>query len=97
MRKYVTEEICRPQQLIRYFGQELAPCGQCDVCKRKRILENTAVLSVKILEHLKAPQSLPQLLGSFDESLHEKIREQLKVLLIEEKISFSSGKYSLRG
>jgi len=97
MRKYVTEEICRPQQLIRYFGQELAPCGQCDVCKRKRILEHTAVLSVKILEHLESPQSLPQLLGSFDESLHEKIREQLKVLLIEEKISFSSGKYSLRG
>lgn len=96
MRRYVTEEICRPQQLIRYFGQELEPCGQCDVCKRRRLLENRSVLQARILEHLKEPHSLPGLLGTFDESLHDAIREQLKTLLIEEKISFSSGKYALR-
>ena len=96
MRDYITNEICRPQQLIRYFGQELAPCGQCDVCKRQRIMENIKTLQAKIRQHLSSPMSLPQLLGSFDESLHDKIREQLKTLLIEEKISFSSGKYSIR-
>ncbi|MGC9151392.1 MAG: RecQ family ATP-dependent DNA helicase [Microbacter sp.] len=35
---YVTNEnICRSQQLLRYFGQKQeTPCGQCDVCLRKK-------------------------------------------------------------
>jgi hypothetical protein len=30
---YQQKEVCRPQYLLRYFEEEIAPCGQCDVCR----------------------------------------------------------------
>jgi ATP-dependent DNA helicase RecQ len=29
---YATTPVCRPQQLLRYFGESSEPCGACDVC-----------------------------------------------------------------
>lgn len=41
MLNYATEEhICRSQLLLRYFGESAAkPCGQCDVCLKKKASE----------------------------------------------------------
>ncbi|MBK6904285.1 MAG: RecQ family ATP-dependent DNA helicase [Saprospirales bacterium] len=34
MKAYVTEPVCRSQQLVTYFGEkEAKPCGACDVCR----------------------------------------------------------------
>lgn len=30
---YRQQEVCRAQYLLRYFEEEIAPCGQCDVCR----------------------------------------------------------------
>ncbi|MEN3041461.1 MAG: ATP-dependent DNA helicase RecQ [Bacteroidia bacterium] len=30
---YQQKEMCRAQYLMRYFDEEVGPCGQCDVCK----------------------------------------------------------------
>lgn len=36
IRYFSTDETCRQQSLISYFGQEeSAPCGQCDVCLKR--------------------------------------------------------------
>ncbi len=95
MRRYVTEETCRSQQLIGYFGQEIQPCGQCDVCKRQRLKENTLSLRNVVLEQLKTPSTLQEILQAFDETEYASVKGLLKILLTEEAISFSDGKYSL--
>ena len=33
---YASEERCRPQQLLAYFGEQTEACGQCDVCLAER-------------------------------------------------------------
>ena len=36
------EEECRSRYMIRYFGQESADCGTCDVCRRHNVERRTA-------------------------------------------------------
>ncbi|HLP54598.1 MAG TPA: RecQ family ATP-dependent DNA helicase [Fluviicola sp.] len=96
MRVFVEREECRQVQLIRYFGQETEPCGKCDVCKRKNVLETPKDLSEQILELFTKPLAQREVLLAFHESLHEAVKETLKQLLIEERIVFNSGRYSLR-
>lgn len=95
IRDYVTKEQCRPQQLIAYFGQESPKCGQCDVCKRESKIQDEALRREYILHKLTRPQTLQEILDGFDESQHEQIKSDLKFLLIEQLISFSSPYYSL--
>jgi ATP-dependent DNA helicase RecQ len=96
MRAYVTGEICRAQQLIRYFGQESEPCGQCDVCKRKRMQSNPLSIKKQVMELLAKPKTQKELLSAFDEALHEQVKALLKSMLTEETISFSAERYSLK-
>lgn len=96
MRRYTEEETCRPLQLIRYFGQEATPCGKCDVCKRKKRAEQPENLKDELLALFTKPLSQRELLIHFDESHHDQLKELLKTLLIEETITFSSGRYRLQ-
>ncbi|MDW8135127.1 MAG: ATP-dependent DNA helicase RecQ, partial [Bacteroidia bacterium] len=40
---YQQREVCRPQYLLRYFEEEIAPCGQCDVCKGYYEVQKTTI------------------------------------------------------
>jgi ATP-dependent DNA helicase RecQ len=96
MKEFVEREECRQVQLIRYFGQETAPCGKCDVCKRLNALETPKDLTKQIMELFTKPLAQREILMQFHESLHEAVKEALKQLLIDEQIVFNSGRYSIR-
>ena len=96
MKEFVEREECRQVQLIRYFGQETAPCGKCDVCKRVNALETPKDLSKQIMEMFTKPLAQREVLMQFHESLHEAVKDALKELLIDEQIVFNSGRYSIR-
>jgi superfamily II DNA helicase RecQ len=96
MKEFVEREECRQVQLIRYFGQETAPCGKCDVCKRANALETPADLPKQIMELFTKPLAQREVLTQFHESLHEAVKDALKQLLIDEQIVFNSGRYSIR-
>ena len=65
---YADEESCRAQQLLRYFGEESEPCGQCDVCvARKASAPRTEEKYLRKVESVLRRQGLTpaELLDSF--------------------------------
>lgn len=94
MKTFIETEECRQVQLVRYFGQDGKACGKCDVCKRQQPEAAIAVSDIPAL--LETPLPLKALLDHFDESLHADVKAEIKRLLTEETIVFSSGAYSLR-
>jgi ATP-dependent DNA helicase RecQ len=59
MQNLLSQEHCREQFVLRYFGEEAEPCGKCDACQRERALPTTkeilnACLTGKTLDELYA-------------------------------------------
>ena len=46
---YCEAPTCRRRTLLAYFGEELSPCGNCDVCLNPPELEDGSVLAQKLL------------------------------------------------
>ena len=88
MQRYCEAPLCRAQQLIHYFGQDIAPCGSCDICKPSVLTEEA------LLSFLQEAQSIEALEAQFLCS-----RAELEVLirphLLTEKIKFKAGKFYL--
>ncbi len=88
MQRYCEAPLCRAQQLIAYFGQDIAPCGSCDVCKPSLLNEEA------LFAFLQEAQSIEALEAQFLCS-----RAQLELLirphLLTEKIKFKAGKFYL--
>lgn len=79
MVSYVSQPICRSQQLLRYFGEEDAPhCGKCDACidHKKTALaavQNPEALFLRLKERLEIknailPAELPEILTEIDKN-----------------------------
>ena len=47
--QYANTEDCLQQFIVRYFGQEIAPCHQCSNCTDERSKEDITIASQKIL------------------------------------------------
>ncbi|MDP4951188.1 MAG: RecQ family ATP-dependent DNA helicase [Flavobacteriales bacterium] len=59
MQHLLSEDHCREQYILRYFGEDTAACGKCDHCQRERALPTTkeilqACLTGKTLDELYA-------------------------------------------
>lgn len=83
---------CRSQILLAYFGEEdSAPCGQCDVCKTKEMLQMTdfefTSLSKRVKKLLTKPCSYESLLMKM-EGDQQKMRQVIKWLLDNNKIIY---------
>lgn len=92
---YVTmRHRCRQQMLLEYFGEEIAPCGQCDVCLSKANQQLSASeyqnLSLVMLDKLRSkPLRLERLI---DQLPYEESRSiaVLRTLLDDGKIYYNS-------
>lgn len=88
MQRYSQEPICRAQQLITYFGQQIAPCGQCDVCIGRPLDQNT------LFAFLSEPRSIVELEAYFLCAKAE-LEPMIRPHLLTEKIKFKAGKFYL--
>jgi ATP-dependent DNA helicase RecQ len=92
---YLKIEICRPKQLLNYFGQDLVSCGKCDVCQKE------------LREGLKESQLREEILDFFSEAKNqqeidlkfgfnnEAVRKMIRILMHEGIISFEQNFYTL--
>ena len=88
MQRYCQEPICRAQQLITYFGQQIAPCGQCDVCLPRHLDDSS------LLAFLSEPRSIAELEARFLCAKAE-LEPLIRPHLLTEKIKFKAGKFYL--
>ncbi|MEL6834759.1 MAG: ATP-dependent DNA helicase RecQ [Bacteroidota bacterium] len=86
---YAETDICRSQQLVRYFGEKgAARCGVCDVCltQRKQPYDTHThqQLSAKIQELLEeSPLSIQEIVGRFQNFEEAQILQCLSFLMDE--------------
>ncbi len=83
---------CRSQILLSYFGEsDSPPCGNCDVCKAKEMMNLTDFdfqnICKRIKENLKLPCTYERLLLKL-EGDQQKMREVIKWLLDNRKIIY---------
>ena len=83
---------CRQQVLLEYFGEEIEPCGKCDVCLSRKHQQLGAdeyqTLSFVIVDKLRpAPLRIEQLIDQlpYDE---QKTVETVRTLLDDGKLSY---------
>ena len=88
MQQYCQAPICRAQQLITYFGQQIAPCGTCDVCLPRTLTEDA------LFAFLQEAKSIDQLEAQFLCSKAE-LEPLIRPHLLTEKIKFKAGKFYL--
>jgi hypothetical protein len=50
MQNLLAQEHCREQFVLRYFGEDAAPCGKCDSCQRQQSLPSTKEILQKCME-----------------------------------------------
>lgn len=102
--RYVERDICRSQQLVRYFGEKNSPpCGHCDVClarKKEGLSINEHQQLALRLEELLTIESLPleELVKRFSNVREEDLLTSLSYLMDEGFIEKNtSGKLAWRG
>lgn len=88
MQSYCENSICRSQQLIAYFGQDILPCGQCDVCMPTALSEQT------LFDFLQEPKTIAALALQFLCSKAE-LETFMRPHLLTEKIKYKAGKFYL--
>jgi len=93
MRELVEGSFCRPRYIIEYFGQFGKDCGKCDYCKAKG--NNSENLRDAVINLLKTPSSMDELLKQFEISQHQSLKDLLRELLMEERINFSDHRFAL--
>lgn len=93
------DDVCRSQQLLRYFGEDdVEECGHCDVCLRGRrepvAFKSTTVKLILALLSDKEPHSLDEVAAL--DAPSEDIDRALRFLVNEEKVNIDVDKLSLR-
>lgn len=87
--RYAERDICRSQQLVRYFGEKGSqPCGQCDVClsrKKEGLSISEHQQLAKRIEDLLAQESisLDELVDRFANVREEDVLTSLSYLVDE--------------
>jgi ATP-dependent DNA helicase RecQ len=93
---YLTKNECRSAQLIHYFGQEIQPCGKCDVCKNQNVADySIKELKVILLEILKVEATIEECVNKTNAST-EMILICLKELILDGKIQSKNDCYFLK-
>lgn len=92
---FLHTETCRSIALLNYFGQETQACGICDCCLKNKKPELSMEKVLQLIEsNLTEPLSVDALSkkSSIPSSL---VKDGLRILLNEERVSYSEGKYAL--
>lgn len=93
---YLTKNECRSAQLIHYFGQEIQPCGKCDVCKNQNVADySIKELKVILLEILKVEATIEECVNKTNAST-EMILVCLKELILDGKIQSKNDHYFMK-
>ena len=98
-----SNERCRSQSLLEYFGEkDSEPCGQCDVCeaRQERPLKKEKIkqLEAQITECLSiSPRSMDMLVEEISETFHEDLAvETIRWMIDSGIISTDQGLLKLR-
>lgn len=82
--------------MIHYFGQEIHPCGKCDVCKNQNVADySIKELKVILLEILKVEATIEECVNKTNAST-EMILVCLKELILDGKIQSKNDCYFLK-
>jgi len=87
---------CRSQYLIEYFGQNVSRCGNCDVCRKRNLLELSKLEFDNILKEIKfiledGPMESNELIHSVN-SEEEKAVKVIRHLLDTGKMMLENNK-----
>ncbi len=93
MLNFLTQDSCRMQGIVAYFGEEAAPCGICDWCVREKKAHSYQNLDQELLKALKesSPISSQELLQKYPRSIHANIGQSLRNLIDQEKVILGKG------
>ncbi|WP_158828286.1 RecQ family ATP-dependent DNA helicase [Mucilaginibacter lacusdianchii] len=99
MLAYASQQQCRSQQLLAYFGEINAPkCGVCDVCLQEKRQKNAVQLNEMITEEIiellnAAPLNLEQLITSLKHGQKPERLKVVRMLLDSGRIKTSGEKF----
>lgn len=94
VQQFIESNTCRSIELLRYFGQEISPCGHCDNCLKKNGDEQLESLSNKILSFINSPKTYLELCAQFPFDI-EQLKNTIRLLQHEGKLTFNKGLFSL--
>ena len=94
MIQFVEIHQCRQRFIIEYFDQNIPDCGRCDFCRSKS-KESEVSINDLLLNYLKQPKGMEEILAGFDIIHHPTVKQLLREWLIEEKINFEDRLFSL--
>lgn len=93
MLQYVTStEGCRKSMLVKYFGENSAPCGKCDLCIEQKKKDNSATIQQQILNLLKEkPLRADELLLAIGNAYEKEILQVLHDLVDKRAVSINES------
>ena len=94
VQQFIESDTCRSIELLRYFGQEIGPCGHCDNCLKKNGDEQSESLSNEVLSFIKSPKTYLELCAQFPFDI-EQLKNTIRLLQHEGKLTFNKGLFSL--
>jgi len=89
MQNLLAQEHCREQFVLRYFGEDAAPCGKCDSCQRQHSLPSTKEILQKCMEG----KTLEELYAWPVPFNKEKVIELVQEALAEGWLTLKENKY----
>jgi len=94
VQQFIESNTCRSIELLRYFGQEISPCGHCDNCLKKNGYEQSESLSNEVLSFINSPKTYLELCAQFPFDI-EQLKNTIRLLQHEGKLTFNEGLFSL--
>ncbi len=92
MKLYITQnETCRSQFLIDYFGQKVAVCGKCDVCRKRKATFDALKIQEAILKLAQKGTAIDEIYANFELYHRIELIELIQLLIKEELIFEEDG------
>jgi ATP-dependent DNA helicase RecQ len=92
---YQQRSICRAQYLLRYFDEEIPPCGQCDVCRGyyrvEEVSESTLeALQAELAAYMEVPRPVREVQGFLRRRFPKSAEQILEILIAEGQVELLS-------
>ena len=94
VQQFIESKTCRSIELLRYFGQEISPCGHCDNCLKKNGDEQSESLRNELLSFINSPKTYLELCAQFPFDI-EQLKNTIRLLQHEGKLTFNKDLFSL--
>ncbi len=92
---YQQRTTCRAQYLLRYFDEEITPCGQCDVCRGYYRVEEVSqnqldVLQTELATYMEIPRPIVEVQSFLKRRLPKGAEQVLESLIADGRIEVLS-------